>query len=47
MKVVLEFENETLANNIIKRLRQWGYNVELNRYGDVLGIPTKEYKVRN
>lgn len=45
-KIVLEFEDETLANNILGRLDQWGYNVYLNRDGDMLGRHTKEYKVR-
>lgn len=47
MKVVLEFEDERLAENLISLLRKWNYIVDLNRSGDVLGTPTKEYKVRN
>lgn len=45
-KIILEFEDETLAKNILGRLDQWGYEVYLNGSGDILGRSVKEYKVK-
>jgi hypothetical protein len=46
VRVVLEFEDEKLAKIIINQLTQMKYDVDLNRTGDVFGVPTKEYIVR-
>lgn len=40
MTTVIEFENDTTARNILGRLQQWGYDIDLEQEGDAL-----EYKV--
>jgi len=43
--IVIECEDKSLGDEIIELLKNSDYKVYLNRSGDILGTPTKEYKV--